>query len=767
MILLEGHQIATIHLETEPSRFPVFARRTAFGYAVPLVQQPFSRRDRLPMQMNRVTVSSASSSLLALLLLQLTFSANSIAIEPWNATPWYWSHKGAPVMLLGGSDDDNLFQWPEDKLIPQLDRIAAAGGNVVRNTMSDRKDAGFEVYPFLKTESGKYDLTKWNPEYWERLERFLSETASRDIFVQIEIWDRFDYTDNRADDPRRWQDHPYNPPNNINYTEAETGLANRYPDHPGQNKQPFFFSTPKQRNIQPLLSIQQAFVNKLLDLSLPYDHVLYCIDNETSGEEAWATYWADFIQARASADKKKIYVTEMWDAWDLKSDQHARTFDHPEKYAYVDISQNNHNRGQQHWDNLQFVRTLLDQQPRPMNTTKTYGADGNKFGHSDQDAIERFWRHLLGGVASARFHRPDSGLGINEKAFNCIRAARLVEIEVPFWNLSPAMDLLSDRAENEAYAAATSNASTIAIYFPANNAERSVKLDGSLASDSWQVTWIDIDQGKRTGRASLSGDQSLTPPNAGNMAAVLKRTNQPMLSGEIVNIASHKAFIFLPEPDKRTSPQPWVMYAPTLLPNYPDEHERWLHQQLLDAGIAIAGIDVGEAYGSPQGSAGMDALYEHLINDRNFAVKACLLGRSRGGLWVTSWASENLDKVAAIAGIYPVFDLTTYPGIQRASTAYSLQPQALEESLSKYNPISKAKVLAKNAMPMYLIHGIPDQVVPYQQNSATMQELYKQSNSASAFQLATIEDQGHNHWPGFFTNQAMVDFLIQHAVSRK
>ena len=73
-------------------------------------------------------------------------------LQPWSENPWYWSYRGRPVLLLGGSDDDNLFQWSERDLIAQLDRLAAAGGNVVRNTMSDRKDAGFEVYPFLKLE---------------------------------------------------------------------------------------------------------------------------------------------------------------------------------------------------------------------------------------------------------------------------------------------------------------------------------------------------------------------------------------------------------------------------------------------------------------------------------------------------------------------------------------------------------------------------------------------------------------------------------------
>lgn len=39
----------------------------------------------------------------------------------------------------------------------------------------------------------------------------------------------------------------------------------------------------------------------------------------------------------------------MWDAWDLSADEHERTFDHPEYYAFCDISQNNHKKQELHW----------------------------------------------------------------------------------------------------------------------------------------------------------------------------------------------------------------------------------------------------------------------------------------------------------------------------------------------------------------------------------------------------------------------------------
>ena len=98
-------------------------------------------------------------------------------IKPWAENGFYWQYKGKPVLLLGGSDDDNLFQWPSDKLRPHLDQIRAAGGNYVRNTMSDRHDGGWELYPFLRLENGKYGLKQWNPEYWARFEQFLRWTS--------------------------------------------------------------------------------------------------------------------------------------------------------------------------------------------------------------------------------------------------------------------------------------------------------------------------------------------------------------------------------------------------------------------------------------------------------------------------------------------------------------------------------------------------------------------------------------------------------------
>jgi hypothetical protein len=264
---------------------------------------------------------------------------------------------------------------------------------------------------------------------------------------------------------------------------------------------------------------QQRFVEKMLDHALRYDHVLYCMDNETNGEEEWGRYWAQFVKERAAKFKKRVYVTEMWDDWDLTAEMHKRTFDHPELYDFVDVSQNNHNKGQKHWDNFLHIREYLSQKPRPINTTKTYGAKGNKFGHTDQDGIERFWRHLLAGAASIRFHRPVSGLGLNDKAVAAIRAARKLESKIPLWLMSPANELLSDRESNEAYLAVHTGIA-YALYLPAGG---EVRIDFSGTKGSLVAHWIDIASGEWGPTQNVAGGEKtlLASPGPGNWAAAL------------------------------------------------------------------------------------------------------------------------------------------------------------------------------------------------------------------------------------------------------
>jgi hypothetical protein len=246
--------------------------------------------------------------------------------------------------------------------------------------------------------------------------------------------------------------------------------------------------------------------------------------------------------------------------------------------------------------------------------------------------------------------------------------------------------------------------------------------------------------------------------------AVAKPVKELILPGESFVVAGRPAFILTPPKDKWHNPRPWIFYAPTL-PGLPDLHEKWMHEQFLAAGVAVAGIDVGEAYGGPQGRALFTALYRELTENRGFAARPCLLGRSRGGLLVTSWAAENPDRIAGLAGIYPVFDLRSYPGLDKAASAYDLTPAQLEARLGELNPIERVGVLARRRIPAIFIHGDEDRVVPLERNSAAFVARYRAAGAADAVTLITAKGQGHNYWEGFFHCQKLVDFAIERARS--
>src|SRR6516165_3215929 len=246
------------------------------------------------------------------------------------------------------------------------------------------------------------------------------------------------------------------------------------------------------------------------------------------------------------------------------------------------------------------------------------------------------------------------------------------------------------------------------------------------------------------------------------------RNGQPSkklpMPGEVFEVGGHTAFLILPKPERRVAGMPWVWYAPTL-PGLPGAEETWMFQKFLDAGIAIAGIDVGESYGNPEGRAIFTSFYRELVDQRRFSKRPCLLARSRGGLMLYNWAVEHPEAVGCIAGIYPVCDLRSYPGIDKASGAYGMTPDELTRSLARHNPVDRVEPLARSGVPLLPIHGDVDTVVPLELNSAELARRYRQFGGEMT--LKVIKGQGHNMWPGWFRCQELVDFVIAHAKAQR
>ncbi len=449
-------------------------------------------------------------------------SASDGRIRPYEGNPRYWQYRGRPVLLLGGSKDDNLFQIPDLK--QHLDEMASVGANYIRNTMSDRSDHGFEVHPFAQRADGRFDLDRWNDEYWQRFENMLAWTAERDIIVQIELWDKWDMH------AEIWIGNPWNPANNVNYTYDETALAAAYArptyrDGTSHGKpHDFFLTVPALNDDRILLSYQRRFVDKVLSYSLRCDHVLYCVSNEIHPQypPQWGWYWADYLRQQASAADREIEVAEMYWALDLKAEQHRASLDHPDVYSFFEASQNSGTLDpEENWQNLQFVYRHLGFRPRPINNTKIYGADGGSaWAGTTRNAQEKFWRNIIGGSASSRFHRPATGLGLSEAARVHIKSLRMLTDAMQVFTCEPRNDLLVDRSANEAYCLAELGRQ-YAVYFPDGG---EVMLDISAARGSLQMRWLDIARSvwRPSQAVAAGGKVELKAPGRGHWAVMLQ-----------------------------------------------------------------------------------------------------------------------------------------------------------------------------------------------------------------------------------------------------
>ena len=260
------------------------------------------------------------------------------------------------------------------------------------------------------------------------------------------------------------------------------------------------------------------------------------------------------------------------------------------------------------------------------------------------------------------------------------------------------------------------------------------------------------------GLTAVASSSPMTPESAPPRSATI--AGQP---AEEFTVDGCRAFVILPTQPTPSRPQPWVWYAPTL-PGLPAKEETWMFERLRAAGIAIAGIDVGESFGSPAGRAHFTALYTELVQRRGFAPKPVLLARSRGGLMLYNWAVEHPESVAAVAGIYPVGNLTSYPTLAKACGAYGLSEAELAARLAAHNPVDRLAPLAKAGVPILHLHGDQDEIVPLEQNSALLEARYRALGGN--VRVIVFPGQGHNYWSGWFESPELLAFMMAHATQR-
>lgn len=244
------------------------------------------------------------------------------------------------------------------------------------------------------------------------------------------------------------------------------------------------------------------------------------------------------------------------------------------------------------------------------------------------------------------------------------------------------------------------------------------------------------------------------------LAGILTSPAQDYLprTAEAFEVGGKKALVYAaPKP---AADKPWVWYAPTL-GGVSLAGRKLYFESFLHAGISIAGYDLGEVRGSPASTAKFTEFYAAMVK-RGFSPKPILLGQSRGGIMTLAWAFRHPDKVLAWVGIYPVCNLASWP--LKNSKAQTLADFAMPETelvakLKEFNPVDNLSGLLANKVPMFVVHGDSDAVVPYADNTKLLKDRYEAAGGPITVKL--IPGEGHKVGPAFFECRELVDFVLK------
>jgi pimeloyl-ACP methyl ester carboxylesterase len=234
-------------------------------------------------------------------------------------------------------------------------------------------------------------------------------------------------------------------------------------------------------------------------------------------------------------------------------------------------------------------------------------------------------------------------------------------------------------------------------------------------------------------------------------------------SPETWEVDGHKALLYAPP--QPAPGRPWVWYAPTIkglsLAMRPAYFEGF-----LNAGIGIAGFDLGEVRGAPASTAKFTKFYDDMVR-RGWSSKPILLGQSRGGLMMLSWAVRHPEQTRAFVGIYPVCSLTQWPfkNLELTLADYRLTEVELRARLKEFNPIDNLDGLAKQKVPMFVVHGDADALVPYDENTRLLKERYEALGGPISVKI--IVGEGHKAVPAFFECPELIAFVLEQAKTGK
>jgi len=201
-------------------------------------------------------------------------------------------------------------------------------------------------------------------------------------------------------------------------------------------------------------------------------------------------------------------------------------------------------------------------------------------------------------------------------------------------------------------------------------------------------------------------------------------------------------------------------------------HEPQFDVALLEQGFHLVYCDVSELFGSPIAVQRWNTFYDFATSELGLAKKMILEGMSRGGLAVFNWAVANPDQVSAIYADAPVCDIKSWPGGKGTGKGAPREWQSCLEAYDfsneddalnyRNNPLDMAEALGKTNIPIMIVYGKDDDVVPPSENCLPFSKKFLHAGGT----LEMIGKENCNHHPHSLKDpQPIVDFILKHQLS--
>jgi pimeloyl-ACP methyl ester carboxylesterase len=222
--------------------------------------------------------------------------------------------------------------------------------------------------------------------------------------------------------------------------------------------------------------------------------------------------------------------------------------------------------------------------------------------------------------------------------------------------------------------------------------------------------------------------------------------------------------VIVVEPEKPLPGRPWA-WRGEFFGAFPNADV-----ELVRRGWHLAYMSVPDLFGSPRAVAHWEKLYDALVNHHQLSPKPGLIGLSRGALYCMAWASAHPDKTLGVYLDNGVCDFKSWPGGKpkglgaglgsleewaKLLKAYDFKDDR-EAIASQSNPVDRLKRPADARIPILLVYGDADRVVPHRENSEVVYEKYK----ALGGPVERIVKPGADHHPhGLDDPRPIVDFF--------